>query len=489
MQFLYLPPGAFAIGTELSLPTGIVLVGNGCAQSTTWESATRILATYEASIRSIIHVAGANAGLKDITIDGWTNSPTLQEAVLLDAATPFLDNYFIQTNNATNAALNSTSNAIQVNLGKGVVASGTNSIPAVIINAEDWIIASLVRIDGTLEVGSGGAGLIVSEAHITSGGAPNIILSAPATFTGTYLDSSGGSGHIVHNSGAGQSTFTGCRFFQNGSANLPLVHELDNTSSVTITGGNVYANSSANAFTYLIDTPNEYTSVGPLTIDAGAIQTSGNLAKLWATGEPGYWSGIMYAGERQDSVRDVNAADFGFVGWTADPAMSATTYAALPASGTLYLIRFRCVQGGVCGHIIGAHTGGSGLTSGENFVGLYDTGQTTSGQATLLAKSADLTADWGSGNSSDAMALASEVSMVAGEDYLVGILFNGATSPGFAAVASSTTSWLVGYGQSGLALRVGTGGTGLTAMPTSISAANVVFSTAALQWILEMLDY
>ena len=70
--------------------------------------------------------------------------------------------------------------------------------------------------------------------------------------------------------------------------------------------------------------------------------------------------------------------DFGYLGWTADPILDSTTV-VLPKNNVL-LVRFRAMASGSAGHVVyTVSTGGSGLTSSENFVGLYDTGQALAG--------------------------------------------------------------------------------------------------------------
>jgi hypothetical protein len=148
-----------------------------------------------------------------------------------------------------------------------------------------------------------------------------------------------------------------------------------------------------------------------------------------------------------------------------------------PNVGTLYLIRFRCVTGASNGHVgYYISSGGGALTSNENFVGIYDTGQTTPGSATQLAISADQTSNFGT-TAYYSVAMTTPETLVQGQDYFFAILCNGTTATQFYGPPTGANT-LINASLSGLALRCGHSvATNLTAMPSAITAANIV-STA-----------
>jgi hypothetical protein len=163
--------------------------------------------------------------------------------------------------------------------------------------------------------------------------------------------------------------------------------------------------------------------------------------------------------------------DFGVLGWTVDPITA--TVSGRPDTGRVYLARFRCTQSGSCGHINYSIYGtGSGLTSGDNFLGIYDTGQTTAGSATLIGQTADQTTNFASENNYT-VAITSPPALVAGQDYFIAILSVGTTPPTFPSM-----NWLfigqINLGLSGLSTRVGRyATTGQTSLPLAITAANI----------------
>jgi hypothetical protein len=178
----------------------------------------------------------------------------------------------------------------------------------------------------------------------------------------------------------------------------------------------------------------------------------------------GFVSSLLAAG---------NANQFGYLGWTTDPVLCAA--GAKPVSGQLVLIRFRAAASGTIGHIVyNLLLAGSGLTSAENWLGVYDTGQTTAGSATLIGDTADQTSNFaGTGPVSAAIATGTPA-VVAGEDYFAGVLVNASTRPQFVASMGNVIQGpTVNQGLSGLGLRLANGNTTYTTLPSAVTAANL----------------
>lgn len=162
--------------------------------------------------------------------------------------------------------------------------------------------------------------------------------------------------------------------------------------------------------------------------------------------------------------------DFGLLGWTSDPLQATST--ATTSLGSVNLVRWRCTKSGLVGHVGYLVTViGTVLTAGQNFIGLYDTGESVPGQATQLGITGDQTANFGAA----AVALPALVVpalVQAGQDYFWGILANGTTAPTLERASSGALA-LWNQGLAGLGVRTGTSGAGLTALPASIAAGAI----------------
>ena len=115
------------------------------------------------------------------------------------------------------------------------------------------------------------------------------------------------------------------------------------------------------------------------------------------------------------------------------------------------------------------NTGGSGLTSGQNFAGVYNS------SGTLVATTADLTTPW-AGTGWMTHALVGAPYGLSQGAYWVAIMSNGTTRPAF----GKNNNLLSGALYNGLLttanLRFCTNGTGTTALPSSITPSSNVTS-------------
>lgn len=195
------------------------------------------------------------------------------------------------------------------------------------------------------------------------------------------------------------------------------------------------------------------------------------------------------------------AADFGWLGWTADPGQILVSTAAQPTNGKPYLTRARAYKSGTVnnlGFILSAN--GTALTANACFAGLYDSGQSVAGQATLLAVTADQSANWEStGPYYGVFALTSPAYVTAGQDYFFALLTNGTgTVPKFAATTTEAlyATQMLNQGLSGLTQRTaqstvsGATVSGAASLPSKITAAQFTSpgtSTSAANYVAQLL--
>ena len=160
--------------------------------------------------------------------------------------------------------------------------------------------------------------------------------------------------------------------------------------------------------------------------------------------------------------------------WAFDP-ISAVSFTAT-ASGSLALIKVWLRQTATITNIIYAiSTAGTGMTSGQNFVGLY------SSAGVRVGLSADQTANMG-GTGIITAALTTPYAAAAGF-YWVAILTNSsAASPGLARSGSLAASNLASVGLTASTRRYGSFGTGQTSLPASFTPSSIAAITNGTFW-------
>lgn len=150
--------------------------------------------------------------------------------------------------------------------------------------------------------------------------------------------------------------------------------------------------------------------------------------------------------------------DQNLISWTQDPSTTAAGQ-LVPAAGTVNFARLHVPVATTISNLwLFCSVAGSGLTSGQNFAGLYTSG------GTLLSATADQTTAWGT-TGIKTMALTAPQAVAAG-DYLVGFFYNGTTAPTF---VRGISQGIVNVGLTSSTARFGTAATGqTTSMPASI---------------------
>ena len=154
--------------------------------------------------------------------------------------------------------------------------------------------------------------------------------------------------------------------------------------------------------------------------------------------------------------------DQGLIAWSFDPACCTTTGTTLSA-GFIYLIEIVLRQAATIAKINGViGTAGATLTANQCLAGLYDTTGTRRGVT------GDMSTTWNSAGNK-AMSLTSSYSAAAGKYYLA-LLFNGTTSPTFAAGSTLGATFTPGNANlSAGSYRFCRSAAGQTSLPTSIT--------------------
>lgn len=179
-------------------------------------------------------------------------------------------------------------------------------------------------------------------------------------------------------------------------------------------------------------------------------------------------------GQVTDPLPPFLASDAGMLAWNFDPGncVSAT---ALTAGGAVNLIRVNIRAAiSVANVVIGVTTAGSSLTSGQNFVGLYNS------SGTLIGTSADQSVPWATNGVKTAALSGGPFNLAAGTFVWVALMCNTAGSAPTIMRGASLNTTTANAGFTAATARSATNGTGTTALPGSVTPASNVL--AALVW-------
>lgn len=169
------------------------------------------------------------------------------------------------------------------------------------------------------------------------------------------------------------------------------------------------------------------------------------------------------------------AGDQNLIAWAFDPVHAASSIGTV--NGTMSLIKVivrsaTTITNGVYAVV----NGGTSLTSGQNFIGLYDS------SGTRVAISADQTTNMGTSNNIVTAPWTAPYSAAAGS-YWLAILTNGLASPDFARAGANAISNLASVGLTTSTRRFGTSGSGLTALPASFTPSGMGAVANGLFWV------
>lgn len=153
----------------------------------------------------------------------------------------------------------------------------------------------------------------------------------------------------------------------------------------------------------------------------------------------------------------------GFKSWTMQPEATQSV-GTIAVSGAMRLQRHKIrVASTITNLHMGVLVAGSGLTAGQNFMGIYDTA------GNLIAQTGDQSTNWTTVGMRTSP-LTSPINLPAG-DFYVGFLANGTTPPTFARGHDNSSSFINGLTASGQHLYI-SNGAGLTALPATVSLFN-----------------
>jgi Pectate lyase superfamily protein len=310
--------------------------------------------------------------------------------------------------------------------------------------------------------------------------------SGSITFTGCTTDQNAEEAFYI-NSAAGQSVsgggiiITGGKLHSDGNAgtsgHTSGINVNSSTVPVIISGVNVEAGQ--NGASYFPANAVSLTSSPNVTVTGSILQgvTSAwldnggntNLTRagcIGATGNPGSQTIVGLSNLPLPNVP--TPADQNLIAWSFDQATANAT--AAPSLGVVRLCRVEIRQATTITNVLMSipATSGSGLTTSENFAGLY------SSSGTLLSATADQTTNWGS-TGLKTMALTSAQAVAPGV-YYVGFVANAGTSAPSFLVGSTQAASVLNAGLTAATARYATNGTGVTTLPASITMSGVTTS-------------
>lgn len=162
-------------------------------------------------------------------------------------------------------------------------------------------------------------------------------------------------------------------------------------------------------------------------------------------------------------------SDLAYLAWTYDVGLASS--ASTPTTNVVNLYRVNIRQAiSVTNVILGVATAGSGLTSGQNFVGLYNSA------GTLIGTSADQTTPWGTSGLKTAALVGGPFALSAGTFVWVAVVSNTGTSTPNLFRTSAGNSTVMNAGFTAATARWATNGTATTALPGSITPASNVLA-------------
>ena len=164
-------------------------------------------------------------------------------------------------------------------------------------------------------------------------------------------------------------------------------------------------------------------------------------------------------------------ADHNLDAWTFDPALAQGS--GTPTTGVLQLGKIKLGAAASVASIIATVTAtGTGLTSGQNLAGLYDS------SGTRIATTADQTTAWGTTGAKTMALTGGPYTLTAGV-YYGALLANASTTAPTFLTGHSTSSSTLNIGLTTATSRYLTSGSGLTSLPSSVTLASASASFRA----------
>jgi Pectate lyase superfamily protein len=334
-----------------------------------------------------------------------------------------------------------------------------------------------------------------SEDGLPGSGAQGFVLTMTEMYGGISFnqcttDLNDGDGFVIDGvTGNGCIQLNGCEFRRDGGNNTAGgggysgLKVVNTTAPVVIDGTTVTAREGDSASTA--------SPVYGLTMTGSAfVSVNGGYLSSATGGRPVNWDGsgklLVTPGLLTATVSGATATlnlpapsgdnaspqDQNLLAWSYDPVLQ--TDSSIPAAGVLTLIKVPVYRAcSVTNILLEVATAGSGLTSGENWAGLY------TADGALIGKTADQSSAWESFGLHTA-ALAGGPYYVSQGWVYVAILTNGTTRPAFGR-ATVQGSGAVNAGLTVAAARYAVNSSAQTTLPSSITMSSNAFS-ATTYW-------
>jgi hypothetical protein len=206
------------------------------------------------------------------------------------------------------------------------------------------------------------------------------------------------------------------------------------------------------------------------------IQDNGSLSpsivNAWPNSGSNSYSSVALTNVNAYSLNGVQvpgnvfqASDHNLIAWSYDPALP-TNSLALSTGGVVHLVKVILRYAATINNVLyQVNTAGATLTSGQNFVGIYDSG------GTRRAVSADQTTAWGSTGLMTTVMTAS-YSAAAGV-YYIAFVANGTTGPALARLNGlAGAGATINAGLTAATYRFATNGSGNTSLPASLTLSS-----------------
>lgn len=259
-----------------------------------------------------------------------------------------------------------------------------------------------------------------------------------------------------------------------------IASKADDTTVVHLAANETITGTKTFSVSPVVPTPSSSTQIANKSyVDSLSVTPASNVVGSQTYGQTSV-TGTSANYARADHVHGTpfqpsapTAEDQNLIAWTYDPLQAISFTSTSP--GTLALLRIIIRKPQTLTNVIYAVTaGGTGLTVGENSVGLY----TFAGN--LVAHTADQTTEM-SGVGIITAAWSTPYAASAGE-YWVAILNNGSSTPSYARMGATALSDLASVGLTAATRRFGSYGSGLTALPATITPASIGAVTNGLFW-------
>jgi hypothetical protein len=220
------------------------------------------------------------------------------------------------------------------------------------------------------------------------------------------------------------------------------------------------------------------------------VVTISNTGGGFVTNGPVTFNGVVNAGSisSNDAKSAISPSSLGLKTYNYPYVWATGTGSAVTTAGALYLAKMPIAGGTSISNLyIKIATAAAGLTTGQNFAGIYN----SSGQ--LVATTADLTATIGTNTGVITCPLTATYVAPTGDNYYVGVFFNsGTTFPvlsaytGFVTVTTSVATFgsATTFGNTAAKYPFAVSATaGTTAMPTTLTMSSNTATGAYTLWV------